>query len=97
MNAFRNAVNITVLALWAVAGLLFSGGAILGGTATLGAVVGFWCWWGLFAAVMTWVTSKFEGPMAALGLHGAAMLVLTLLPTGQPFGLLRLGYDLIFA
>jgi hypothetical protein len=94
MKAMKNAVHLGVLAMWAVAGVLFSlkAGLALGAFAT---VLVFWGWFAAFAAGTSWVVSKLDGPLGALGTHGGALLVMQALPVAMPFALARLGLDLL--
>lgn len=95
MNAMKNAAHLAVLALWALAGALFTLQTLFGATAGLLAIVGFWAWFAGFAALMTWLVNKLEGPLATIGAHAAAFFVLNLIPKVMPFALLRLGLDLL--
>jgi hypothetical protein len=94
MKAMKNAVHLGVLAMWAVAGVLFSlkAGLALGAFAT---VLVFWGWFAAFVAATSWVVSKLDGPLGALGTHGGALLVMQALPVAMPFALARLGLDLL--
>ena len=94
MKAMKNLVHLGILALWVVAGMLFT----LKATLTLGAlapVLVFWGWFAAFAALTSWVVERFDGPLGALGTHGAALLVMQALPATLPFVLVRLGLDLL--
>lgn len=93
MNAMKNAVNLGVLALWAVAGLVFSLKAL--SALALAPTLGFWLWFGAFAALMSWAVGALKHPAAALGAHAAAFAALHLIPQVIPFSLLRLGLDLL--
>jgi hypothetical protein len=94
MNAFKNLTHATILGIWAVAGIAFSITAVFGAGA-LGPALVFWLWFAGFAAVTSFVVSKFEGPLAALATHGAALIVLSVIPRVFPMSLLRIGYDLL--
>ncbi|MCA2978166.1 MAG: hypothetical protein INH41_17545 [Myxococcaceae bacterium] len=94
MAAMKNLVHLGALAMWAVAGVLFTLKAGLAFGALL-PVLAFWGWFAAFAAGTGAVVSKLEGPLGALGTHGAALLVLQALPAALPFALARLGLDLL--
>lgn len=93
MNAMKNAAHLAVLALWVVAGLLFSFKMLFAGGGF--AVLCFWAWFAGFAAASSWVVGKLEGPLPTLGAHAAAFFALHLIPKVLPFSLLRLGLDLL--
>jgi hypothetical protein len=95
MNAFKNLTHATILGMWAVAGLIFTVGSIFGAAPALGSVLIFWLWFAGFAGATSYVVQKFEGPIGALCTHGAALVVVTLIPRVFPLSLLRIGYDLI--
>jgi hypothetical protein len=94
MNAFKNLTHATILGMWAVAGILFTFSTVFGALA-LGPALVFWLWFAGFAAATSWIVQKFDGPLGALCTHGAALVVLTLIPKVFPLSLLRIGYDLI--
>jgi hypothetical protein len=94
MNAFKNLTHATILGIWAVAGLIFTFSTVFGALA-LGPALIFWLWFAGFAALTSLVVQKFEGPIGALATHGAAMVILTVIPRVFPLSLLRIGYDLI--
>jgi hypothetical protein len=99
MKAFRNLIHGGVLAMLAVLGgimtiqILFNVGSY--GMGTLATVAGFWMWFAAYAggstALMGTSSSAFMAPLV----HGGLYLVLHLFPRELPFGLLRLGYDLL--
>ena len=93
MNAMKNAVNLGVLALWAMAGLVFTLKMV--GALALAPTLGFWLWFAGFAALMSWAVGALKHPAAALGAHAAAFAALHLIPKVMPFSLLRLGLDLL--
>lgn len=95
MNAMKNAAHLAILALWAVAGLLFSLKLLFGPGPALLPVVAFWAWFAGFVAITSFVTSQFKTALGALGTHAATLFVLALLPKVLPFSLLRLGLDLL--
>ena len=95
MNAMKNAAHLAVLALWAVAGAIFSLKVLFGAPPALLPVVLFWAWFAGFAALTSYVVSKLKGPLPALGTHAAAFFLLHLVPKVLPFSLLRLGLDLL--
>ncbi|MDX2010731.1 MAG: hypothetical protein SFW67_11090 [Myxococcaceae bacterium] len=94
MKAMKRLVHLGVLAMWAVAGVLFTLKAVLAVGALVPVLV-FWGWFAAFAAATSWVVSKLDGPLGALGTHGVALLVMQALPAVMPFVMLRLGLDLL--
>lgn len=96
MNGMKNAVHLGILAIWATLGAMLSLKLVLGALA-IGAPLAFWLWFAGFAAVTTAAVRKFEGPLAALGVHAAAFGILHLIPRVFPLELLRLGLDFICA
>lgn len=94
MKAMKNLVHLGALAMWVVAGVLFTLKAALAVSALVPVLV-FWGWFAAFAAATSWVVAKFDGPLGALGTHGAALLVLQALPVTLPFALMRVGLDLL--
>lgn len=95
MNAMKNAAHLAILALWALAGMLFTLKVLFGAGPALVPVVAFWAWFAGFAALTSFVVGNFKGPLGAIGTHAATFFVLTLLPRVLPFSLLRLGLDLL--
>jgi hypothetical protein len=95
MNAMKNTAHAAILALWAVAGLLFSIKVLFGAAPALLLVLSFWAWFAGFLALTSWVVGKLKGPLPAIGTHAAAFFVLHLIPKVLPFSLLRLGLDLL--
>ncbi len=93
MNALKNFSHLVILALLAVAGLLFSVKAVA--AATLLPAVLFWAWFAGYAAATSWIQRQFSSPLAALGTHGAVWVVLSVLPRVAPFSALRLGLDFL--
>ncbi len=95
MQAMKNAANLSILAVWATLGVIFTLTSL--NAAALSPVLGFWLWFGGFAAVMTWAVSQLKSPQGALGAHAAAFVVLHCIPRLFPLTLLRLGLDLLGA
>ncbi len=93
MNGMKNAVHLGILGVWAVLGAMLSLKLVL--AFTLLSPLGFWLWFAGFAAVTTMAMKKFEGPLAALGIHAAAFGVLHLVPRVFPLDVLRLGLDFL--
>lgn len=94
MNAMKNAAHLAVLALFVVAGIVFSLKSLF--VVAILPVVLFWAWFGGYAAFTTWLTGVFKSPLGALATHGGTLLALTLVPRIAPFHVLRLGLDLLF-
>ena len=94
MKAMKNAVHLGILGVWAILGILFTAKLMLGAFAVV-APLAFWLWFAGFAALTTAAVKKFEGPLAALGVHAAAFGLLHLVPKVFPFHLLRLGLDFL--
>ena len=97
MNAFKNLTHAAILGVWAVAGLMFTLTSVFGASFALGPSLIFWLWFAGFAALTSMVVSKFTGPVAALATHGAALVVLSVIPKVFPLSLLRVGYDLLLS
>lgn len=96
MKAMKNLVHLGILGVWVVAGLLFTLKAVAAfSLAGLVPVAVFWGWFAALAAVTSWAVGQFDSPLGALGTHGAALLVMQAVPAALPFGLLRLGLDLL--
>jgi len=95
MNALKNLTHSAILGIWAVAGLLFTFTSLFGVAHALGPVLVFWLWFAGFVALTSMVVKKFDGPIAALATHGAALVVLSVIPKVFPLSLLRAGYDLL--
>lgn len=95
MNALKNVTHSAVLGIWALAGLLFTFSSVFGVAHALGPPLIFWLWFAGFVAVTSMVVGKFKGPLAALATHGAALVVLSVIPRVFPLSLLRVGYDLL--
>ena len=96
MNGMKNAVHFGILGVWAVLGAMLSLKLVVGSFA-LFTPLAFWLWFAGFAAATTLVMKKFQGPLAALGVHAAAFGVLHLVPRVFPLDLLRLGLDFLQA
>ncbi|MBE2249564.1 MAG: hypothetical protein IAE78_08435 [Myxococcus sp.] len=94
MKAMKNLVHLGVLAIWAVAGALFTVKAVFALTGFVPVAL-FWGWFAAFAAVTSWAVSQFDSPLGAVGTHGASVLVMQALPGVLPFALARLGLDLL--
>ena len=94
MKAMKNAVHLGILGVWATLGLMLSLKLFVGAFAVV-TPLAFWLWFAGFAAVTTAAVKKFEGPLAALGVHAAAFGVLHLIPRVFPLHLLRLGLDFL--
>jgi hypothetical protein len=94
MTALKNVTHAAILAIWGIAGLLFTLSTLFGLHA-LGPVLIFWLWFAGFAALTSSVVTQFKGPLAALATHGAALVVLSVIPKVFPLSLLRVGYDLL--
>ncbi len=97
MNALKNVTHAAILAIWAVAGLLFTFSSVFGVAHALGPVLIYWLWFAGFVAVTSAVVTRFKGPIAALATHGAALVVLAAIPKVFPLSLLRVGYDLLMS
>jgi len=95
MNAMKNAAHLAILALWAIAGVLFSLKTLFGAGPALVPVVAFWAWFAGFVALTSFVVGNFKSALGAFGTHAATFFVLMLLPKVLPFSLLRLGLDLL--
>jgi hypothetical protein len=95
MNALKNAAHLVLLALWAVAGALFTLKVVFGASPALMPAFLFWAWFAGFAAVTSFIVGQFKGPLSAIGTHAAAFFVLHLVPKVLPFSILRLGLDLL--
>ncbi len=91
----KNAAHLAVLAVWAVAGVVFSLKVLFAGGAGALAVLSFWAWFAGFAALMSWLVGKVQGPLPAVGMHAAAFFVMHLIPKVLPFSIVRLGLDLL--
>jgi len=96
MNGMKNAVHLGILAIWAVLGAMLSLKLVFGAFAVF-TPLAFWLWFAGFAAVTTLAVKKFQGPLAALGIHAAAFGILHLIPRVFPLDLLRLGLDFLSA
>lgn len=96
MNALKNASHAALLALWALAGILFSLSQLAHPlTASLVSVAGFWAWFVGYAALSSGITSKLSSAAAALATHAGLWLVMVWLPVGSPLSLLRFGLDCV--
>ena len=97
MKAMKNAIHLGILGVWATLGILLTFNLVFGGSLALAlsSPLAYWLWFAGFAAVTSAVVAKFEGPIAALGVHAAAFGILHLIPQVFPFNLLRLGLDLL--
>jgi hypothetical protein len=96
MKAFKNLTHATILAIWAVSGVVFTVSTVFG-AAAVGPALVFWLWFAGFAALTSFAVSKLDGPLGALATHGGALLVLGLIPKVFPLSLLRVGYDLLLS
>jgi hypothetical protein len=94
MKAMKNAVHLGILGVWATLGAMMTFKLVFAAFA-VGAPFAFWLWFAGFAAVTTLAVKKFEGPLAALGVHAAAFGILHLIPRVFPLDLLRLGLDFL--
>lgn len=94
MTAMKNAAHLTILAIWVVLGVLFSLKTLF--LPALLPIVLFWAWFAGYAAFTSFLSNQFKGPLAAVGVHGAIFLALHLVPKVMPFGILRVGVDLLF-
>lgn len=99
MKAFRNLIHFGVLGMFAVLGaimtlkILFATGGLAAGS--LAMIAGFWMWFAAYAGGSTALMGKAPSAFMAPLVHGGLYLALHLLPREMPFGLLRLGYDLL--
>lgn len=94
MNALKNASHLAILAVWVVLGVLFSFKTLF--LPALLPIVLFWAWFGGYAAFTSFMTTQFKNPLAALAVHAVTFLGLNLVPKVMPFGILRVGMDLLF-
>ena len=94
MNGMKNAIHIGVLGIWAVLGAMLTFKLVFGAFVLI-SPLGFWLWFAGFAALTTVAVKKFEGPIAALGVHAAAFGILHLIPRIFPLDVLRLGLDFL--
>ncbi|MFO0596666.1 MAG: hypothetical protein U0228_15220 [Myxococcaceae bacterium] len=90
----KNAAHLAVLALWVLAGLLFSLKMLF--VPALLPIVLFWAWFAGYAGFTTWLSGQFKTAVGALASHGGTFLALSLLPKVMPFIVLRYGLDLLF-
>jgi hypothetical protein len=98
MKPMRNAVHLLLLAGWMLLGVVFtlkSLGSPAGLAAGLLGAGTFWIWLVGFAAVTTVAMARFATPLAAVAVHGGALLVLALIPRIFPLSLLRFGLDVL--
>ena len=93
MNAMKNASHLAILAVWVVLGILFSVKTLF--LPAFLPVLLFWAWFAGYTAFTTFMSQQFKNPLASAGVHGATLLALTLVPKAMPFGVLRLGLDLL--
>lgn len=93
MNAMKNFAHLVVLALWILAGAVFSLKTLFAGAFI--PVLLFWAWFGGYAAVTSFLADKFKSPVGALLSHGGVVLLVSLMPKAMPFSILRLGIDLL--
>ena len=94
MNAMKNAAHLAILAVWVVLGVLFSLKTLF--LPALLPIVLFWAWFGGYAAFTSFLSNQFKHPLSAIAVHALTFLGLNLLPKAMPFGLLRVGMDLLF-
>ena len=98
MKAFRNLIHVGVLALFAILGgiltikVLFGVSGLVG---TLATIAAFWMWFAAYAGGTTALMSKSQSAFMAPLVHGGLYLALHLIPRELPFGMLRMGYDLL--
>ncbi len=97
MNAKRNLAHGVVLAMWGMAGVVFTFKCLFGAPSvhSVGLALSFWLWFAGFAALTTWAVSALEKAWAALLVHSAAFLALGAVPMVFPLSLARLGLDLL--
>jgi len=93
MNAMKNLAHYVVLAVLAIAGVLFSLKILFAGAFV--PALFFWAWFAGYAALTSFITSNFKSPLGALATHGVVLLVLSMLPRFAPFSALRLGLDVL--
>ena len=94
MNAMKNAAHLSILAVLVVLGAVFSLKTLF--LPALLPIVLFWAWFGGYAAFTSFLSSQFKNPLAAVAVHAVTFLGLTLVPKVMPFGILRIGLDLLF-
>lgn len=98
MNAMKNLLHGVILAVWALAGVVFTFKCLFGGGPVLPGVfsaASWWLWFAGLAALTTLVVKQFERAVAPLAVHAAAFLILSTVPKVFPLSLLRLGLDLL--
>ncbi len=95
MSAMKNATHLAVLALWAVAGALFTLKVLFAATPAVSPALLYWGWFAGLAALTSFVVSQLEHPLSALGAHAAVVFAMQVVPVVLPFSLLRLGLDLL--
>jgi hypothetical protein len=93
MNAMKNAAHLAVLAVWMLLGAMFTANSLF--AVALAPVLLYWAWFAGYAAFTTWLVTQLKHPLAALATHAGTFLALTLVPQKMPFGVLRLGLDLL--
>lgn len=98
MKAFRNLIHGGVLGMMAVLGVVFTLKVLFGTTVAFGSlamVAGFWLWFATYAGGSTALLNTSQSAYIAPLVHGGLYLALHLVPREMPFGILRLGYDLL--
>lgn len=99
MKAFRNLIHFGVLGLFGVLGILLTLRVLFGAAGLapggLAMIAGFWMWFAAYAGGSSALLSRSPSAFMAPLVHGGLYLVLHLFPREMPFGLLRLGYDLL--
>ncbi len=98
MNAMKNLMHAVILAIWAVMGALFTLKCLFGTgplVPSLFSAGSWWLWFAGFAALTTLVMRRFESAIAAPLVHGAAFVVLMMIPRVFPLSIFRLGIDLL--
>jgi hypothetical protein len=99
MKAFRNLIHFGVLAMLAVLGgimtlkILFNVSGLAPGS--LAMIAGFWMWFAAYAGGSTALLGKSQSAFIAPLVHGGLYVALHMVPREMPFGLLRIGYDLL--
>ena len=94
MNAMKNAAHLSILAVLVVLGVVFSLKSLF--LPALLPIVFFWAWFGGYAAFTSFLSNQFKNPLAAIAVHAVTFLGLQLVPKVMPFGILRIGLDLLF-
>ncbi len=95
MKPMRNAVHFLLLAGWAVLGVVLTLLSLASPMALLAAGV-YWLWLLGFAALTSAIVFRFATPAAAVLVHGAVLLALSLAHL-FPAALLHFGADILRA